>query len=184
MGSSIVKWVALALVWFFGSWFLSGTVGSLFGCAIADTGPQVVKMTLEAVSGTSRALVASYQPDQMGVSAGASVNDPTYIVDTFVGTGVLCRMILTLKGVDAKFGIESMGHGLPIDREFAQNVTAIMGNALLSEEARLNAINAAIVGMFSRARDVLTPGEIPPALKVAPDLIRLEAKSELPVVVE
>jgi hypothetical protein len=123
---------------------------ALPGCSVIDTGPTMARTTLEATAGAARSLLNAYQPTEMTANVDLAVNDPRYVATIFFGAGTYSRVELALVGADASFGLASAGAGLPTDREFVKQATAIIGNTVLSEEQRRAALERAVIDFVGR----------------------------------
>jgi hypothetical protein len=132
------------------------------GCGIINTGPKMVETTLEQSAGVTKALMQAYQPDETTVALYASVNDPTYETDVFVGAGTLVHIVATLKGADVSARLDSSGHGIETDPQLRKEVLTIIGNGLLSEQERLDALTEAILDWLART-ETTTPATNEPA---------------------
>ena len=132
---NVWTWLFVAFVALFG----------LAGCSIIDTGPSVARAAVEGATGTAKTLIAQYQPDSLMADAQASVNDPRYRVQMFVGAGTYVDTIISLEGADVSFDVQSAGHGVEIPAEMKAELASILGNHMLSEEERQSAIVDAVL---------------------------------------
>ena len=139
------------------------------GCSIIDTGPQMTATVSEAASGAVKMLLQSYAPETMHVNVDGKVSDPRYTATVFVGAGTLVKIDLGIQGADLGFGITSAGGSVPVDAATRERLTAIVGNASLSEQERKDAIAAAVVEWLkSKTGNSATPSTEPPFPVAAP----------------
>lgn len=131
--------------------------GCLLGCSIVDSGPRMMQTAVEGAAGTAKLLLAQYSPEQMNVAVGGEVNDPSYQVRLFAGSGVLVDLTMGLNGADLNFDILSSGSGTAIDEKLREEALAIIGRSGLAEDERRTLLVEAVLRWLAGRTEQLPP---------------------------
>ena len=121
------------------------------GCQALNSGPRLMERVAEGVTATAGTLIARFDPTEMTAGADGSVNDPEFVLEGFVATGVVYKVTARLIGADLSFDIDAAGTGSDtVYPDVMSYVRETWGRSALSEDERKLLITEAIISGRSK----------------------------------
>lgn len=135
------------------------TLPCITGCSIMDTGPAMTRDIMGGVTAIGTTLAARLDPHEMTAGASGSIQNPEFVVDGFVGTGVHWSMTLRMIGADAQFDVDAAGAGSAEHQaEVLDQIAAIWRDAALSDQERQSQVLALLAAWVASVNESVPDG--------------------------